>query len=187
MEDKKDVFFDFIEKQIRKYQSKRKMPLSEEDIKAIIEVVKIFITHEIENRSGFHSTLSNIVENTIIDSRVKMSDIVAELSMPDLSKKDTLRELKKASKYKTTIKKSPLLREIRNSKGYTSDELLENIPAIDCFIKPHSLSLIGYGINGDETIFEINQKDERPSTREIDLISTKEALEIYNGTSKSVK
>lgn len=187
MEDKKEELITFIIKQLKDYQKKKHNPLMPEDLNAIIELIREFITNEIESRRGFHSTLSNIVENAIIDSRIKMSEIIADLSMPDISTKDTLKTLKRSSKYKTTIKKSPLLSKIRNSSTYTSEELLENIPAIDCLIAPRNLILTGYGINGEETIYEINKGDERPSKKEIDLMSTKEALERYGVYSKSVK
>lgn len=173
MHDKIENYVEFLMKQIVLFQDKTRNNLNVKDIRAISKLVEKKVYDEIENTKEFHLPLAYIIGSETMSTKLDDKDIRKEMQTENKKK---LRVLKAKLSYQKMIKDSKFLMEIRKKKNILDDTLLENIPAIDCFISNNSFKAIGYTEDGYKSIYEINKNDEKASSIDISLISMKEVI-----------
>ena len=173
MYNKIENYVEFLMRQIILYQEKKGNKLNVKDIRAISKLIEKRVYDEIENTKEFHLPLAYIIGSETMSIKLNDKSIKEEMNTENKKK---LRVLKAKLGYQKIIKDSKFLMEIRKKKNILNDSLLENIPAIDCFISSNSFKAIGYTEDGYKSIYEINKDDEKASTIDIDLISMKDAL-----------
>ena len=170
---------EYIKWQIVEFQNKNGN-IPEEDINAIISLLEISIKSMIESESGYHLKITDIIEETINNSK----NVV---DVPSSNMIDALYEVKKNIKCNSIIKKSPLLTSLSKGDKESKERLHKNIPAIDCIITEDKIIIEGYSKEGSEITYEVHKGDRYVTKKTIEYISMQEALNAYSSSNKNIK
>lgn len=162
MDDKKDDYIKYIKKVIIEFQKTREVPLLDDDMNVILKLIELEINRGVESRISILNIIRKALENAI------------EINSYNNSRIDDLKDLKRLVKYRSIIKKSPLLSHMIKNKKVDLDKINDNIPSINCEIENDCLLLSSVGKDEERTIYEIRKGDQCASICEEDLISVKE-------------
>lgn len=186
MYDKAEDYVEFIMRQIVLFQEKNGDILNVKDIGAISRILERVVKSEILSKETkeLNIPLSYIIGNAIMTTEINPKSIKKEMSK---ASKNRLKELREEVTFQNILKESNFVKEVKKSRNLISDYLIENIPAIDCGISSEGLRAGGYTEDGYETIYEVEINDERAFSKDVRLISMKDAIqkeEIQTPTQK---
>ena len=176
MEDKQNNYIDYLKRLVTDFQKNNSMPLDNDDLGSILELIGLEISSEINNGNNLHIPLIAIISNAVT-SAVKVDSY-------NSSRIDDLKDLKKLIKYRSIIKKSPLLSKMVKDKNVNLDVIEDNIPSVNCLIEDDSLLVYSSTKDGEKPIYEIRKGDQFASIYKEDIISVKEAKNVVESVVK---
>lgn len=166
--DKLIEYVNYLVSEIKKYQESNMDILNQHDYEVLPTVITTYIASQ--EIKGIHGLpLAFIIGNYVNNYRP--------------IKNEQVHQYQKAQEYdddrraRIIINGSSFLNMISKKRNLLADELLSNIPAILCYAKDGNYKAEGFTEDSLETIYEINKNDERPSTRDLKLVSYKESVE----------
>ena len=168
MKDKVRSYVEFLMKQIILFQESKNKVLKVNDTEPISKIVENRVSIESEKEEEYSNPLAYVIGNEIVNASLSGTHIEDRI---DRASKEELKEFKSKLDVEEMLKRSPFLEKVRDSGTLLYDELLENIPAIYCYISNSKLKAIGYTKDGPEIIYEINKNDKIEYSKDIDLIS----------------
>lgn len=165
--DKLMEYVNYLVNEIKKYQEKNLDILNSHDYEVLPIVIATYIYSQ-ENKGIYGLPLAFIIGNYVNNYKPVKNEQIHQ------HQRD--KEYDDDRRARIIINGSSFLTMISKKRNLLADELLDNIPAILCYAKDGNYKAEGFTEDNLETIYEIQKNDERPSTRDLKLVSYKEAV-----------